>query len=119
MNSSIRKVQRSRPLLIGSISLVALVGVCVLFYNTFTLAQAEIELFQLIRHGAKPEQSFEERDLDKRGSSILKNTGMQVLIGIGVFAVLNIVVISVHHIAHRIKKNSNLYRSVEHVESPF
>lgn len=52
-------------------------------------------------------------------SSVLDLTVVQVAIGIGVFAVLNIVVISIHHIAQKVKRSTSLYRSIEHVESPF
>lgn len=52
-------------------------------------------------------------------SSILDLTVVQVAIGIGVFAVLNIVAITIHHIVQKVKRSTSLYRSIEHVESPF
>lgn len=52
-------------------------------------------------------------------SSILDMTVVQVAIGIGVFAVLNIVAITGHHIVQKVRRSTSLYRSIEHVESPF
>lgn len=53
------------------------------------------------------------------GSSFLKSTAFKVLMGIAVFAVLNVVAITAHHLVQKVKRSTNLYRSVEHVVSPF
>lgn len=49
----------------------------------------------------------------------LHSTATRVLIGIGVSAVLNVVAITGHHIVQKVRRSTNLYRSVEHVVSPF
>lgn len=58
--------------------------------------------------------------MHKRDSSNLLNlTVIRVLIGIGVFAVFNVIAITVHHVVQRISRSQNLYRHIEHVYSPF
>lgn len=45
--------------------------------------------------------------------------GFRVLVGIGVFAVLNVIVITVHHIVQKIARSTNSYKTIDHVVSPF
>lgn len=59
---------------------------------------------------------------DKKESSLksfLKTTGFRVLMAIGVFVVLNVVVITVHHIAQKVSRSTSLYKSIDHIVSPF
>lgn len=55
----------------------------------------------------------------KKKKSILDQTFMRVLIGIGVFALFNVAAITIHHIAQKVGNTSNQYREIEHVYSPF
>ncbi|GEQ69447.1 hypothetical protein JCM33374_g3119 [Metschnikowia sp. JCM 33374] len=64
---------------------------------------------------ARDEQNTET----KKHTRILDLTEVRVVIGIGVFAFLNALAITVHHIAQKVSRSSNTYREVEHVYSPF
>ncbi|KAF3993917.1 hypothetical protein FT663_01328 [Candidozyma haemuli var. vulneris] len=56
--------------------------------------------------------------LSKR-KEFTETIGFRVLVGIGVFAVLNVIVIVVHHIVQKIARSTNSYKSIDHVVSPF
>lgn len=60
----------------------------------------------------------EEPHLVKR-SNILDNTAIRVLIGIGVFAVFNVVAITGHHIVQKVSRSSRQYKEIEHNISAF
>lgn len=66
----------------------------------------------------REEVTKRDTGLAKRGN-LLDNTAIRVLIGVGVFAFLNVLAISVHHIVQKVRRSTNLYRSIEHVVSPF
>lgn len=57
-------------------------------------------------------------DLQKR-KDILDEKGIQVVIGVGVFAVINAAVITVHHLVQKIARANNSYKAVEHTLSPY
>lgn len=59
------------------------------------------------------------QSLERRGNNPLDSTAIKVVIGVGVFAVINVFVITVHHIVQKVSRASNLYRSIDHVISPF
>lgn len=64
--------------------------------------------------------SDDKKDKDKdKDTSLLDNAGIRVLIAIGVFAVLNVVVISVHHIFIKVSKSQDAYKEMGQVMSPF
>lgn len=52
-------------------------------------------------------------------SNILHSTAIKVVIVIGVFALINAVVIIVHHLVQKAKQSTSSYRSVDHVVSPY
>lgn len=56
--------------------------------------------------------------LEKR-KEFMDQIGFRVLVGIGVFAVLNVIVITVHHIVQKIARSTNSYKTIDHVVSPF
>lgn len=58
--------------------------------------------------------------LERRATKLLLNqTWMRVVIGIGVFAVLNVIAVTAHHIVQKVRRSTTLYRTVERVVSPF
>lgn len=58
--------------------------------------------------------------LSKRDSeSLLNLLAIRILIGIGVFAILNVIVVAAHHVAFRVSRSKHQYREMEHTYSPF
>lgn len=51
--------------------------------------------------------------------SPLDLTVIRVLLVLAGFMMLNVLVITVHHIVRKVNKSANLYREVDHVISPF
>ncbi|SGZ58655.1 CIC11C00000003411 [Sungouiella intermedia] len=84
--------------------------------SIFGFSDISKENFDLMVQNVQHHLNLERRD---KKSSILDMTIVQVGIGIGVFAVLNFVAITGHHIVQKVHRSTNLYRSMEHVESPF
>ena len=62
----------------------------------------------------------DDKDKDKdKDKSLLDNAGIRVLIAIGVFAVLNVLVISIHHVFVKVSKSQNAYKEMSYDMSPF
>ena len=59
------------------------------------------------------------RDDEKKSKSALDLIGVRIVIGIGVFAFINVVVITVHHIVQKVSRSTSTYKEIEHVHSPF
>ena len=89
----------------------ALVSLLVFLYYLDTGILSSFGLGSLWQHYGQP--------FEKRENSVLDLTVIRVLIGIGVFAFFNVVVITVHHIVQKVSRSQNLYRKIEHVISPF
>lgn len=68
--------------------------------------------------GDSDDKDDDDKDKDKH-KSLLDNAGIRVLIAIGVFAVLNVVVISIHHVFVRVSKSQNAYKEMGYDMSPF
>lgn len=60
----------------------------------------------------------ESSGLSKR-DGFVGSTAFKVLIAVGVFVIINVLAVTFHHIAQKIARSSNLYKSVEHDISPF
>lgn len=92
-----------------------------LFLATIFAATTYIVLSYGTRLAWSEETTLFTRDDTKSSGlkSFLKTPGFKVLVAVGVFVVLNVVVITVHHVAQKISRSTNLYRSIDHVVSPF
>lgn len=55
----------------------------------------------------------------KKSKSVLDLLGVRIVIGIGVFAFINAVAITVHHIVQKVSRSTSTYREVDHVYSPY
>lgn len=81
------------------------------YQNELTESVLAITPWSATRHNGGGVLEKRKNPLDERG--------VQAVIGIGVFAVLNVAVIVVHHIVQKIARANNSYKAVEHVISPF
>lgn len=98
-----------------------LLGTIVIYSGQNTnLSSLSREELQILAENVQMQLNLTSSLLTKRATkSLLDQTWMRVIIGIGVFAVLNIVAVTAHHIVQKVRRSTTLYRSVEKVESPF
>lgn len=96
--------------------LVILLGLLCYFGGLDMFKESPSAVFALLKEAILGDASSDR--LSKR-KAFTDQIGFRVLVGIGVFAVLNVIVITVHHIVQKIARSTNSYKTVDHVISPF
>lgn len=96
--------------------LLGLLGAFIYFCGFEAFQEGPFVLYELLAEKFLGQESSSH--LVKR-KEFIELIGFRILVGIGVFAVLNIVVIVVHHVVQKIARATNSYKNVDHVISPF
>lgn len=110
----------SVQILLLSLALFLLGTIVIYSGQTTDLSGLSKEELQILAENIQMQLNLTSSLLTKRATkSVLDQTWMRVIIGIGVFAVLNIVAVTAHHIVQKVRRSTFLYRSVEKVISPF
>lgn len=91
--------------------------------SSFVLASGVlcvVSTYVLLFHTSTGAQLLPQKTsmLEKR-SNALDLTVVRVAIGIGIFAVFNVVAITAHHIVQKISRSTRQYKQIEHTVSAF